>query len=220
MKKSLTLLSLAATALLPVSLLAADDSAKADQLAREVWEASGGLNWPNVKTVDFTFAVEKNGKTVARAEHHWDVAAQTDRVKWKGKEVKVNLADPAQDGDAKAAFARWTNDSYWLLMPLKLRDHGLKVADEGLKEMDGAKREVLHLSFEQVGLTPNDQYRLYIDPETKRVMSWDYMPKPGETMHGTWDDYQKTGGLMLATDHKMEGDVRIRILDLKVTTAK
>jgi hypothetical protein len=46
------------------------------------------------------------------------------------------------------------------------------------------------------------------------------MPEPGKSMHGTWDDYQKSGGLTLATDHKMDGDVRIRILNLKVTAAK
>ena len=81
---------------------------------------------PNVKTIDFTFAVEKGGETLVSAEHHWDVVAQTDRVKWKGKEVTVNLADPATDEDAKAAYARWVNDSYWLLAPLKLKDRGLR----------------------------------------------------------------------------------------------
>ena len=46
------------------------------------------------------------------------------------------------------------------------------------------------------------------------------MPKPGESMHGTWEDYQQTGGLTLATDHKMDGGAQIRILNLKVTNAK
>ena len=46
------------------------------------------------KAIDFTFAVEKGGQTVLSAEHHWDVAAQTDHVKWKDKDVTVNLADP------------------------------------------------------------------------------------------------------------------------------
>jgi hypothetical protein len=220
MKKILVLVTLTATALLPASLSAGDNPAQAEQLAHEVWKASGGEHWPHVKTIDFTFAVEKNGKTVMQAEHHWDVAAQTDRVKWKDKDVTVNLAEPGQDADGKAAYERWVNDSYWLLSPLKLRDRGLKVTSEGTKEMDGALREVLRLSFDRVGLTPNDQYRLYIDPATKRVASWDYMPKPGETMHGTWEGYQQTGGLMLATDHKMDGGVQIRILNLKVTNAK
>jgi hypothetical protein len=214
-----TCLILAALTLLPLAVVAADDSAKAEQLAQEVWQAAGGPNWPEVKAIDFTFAVVKDGKTVARAQHHWDVAAQTDHVQWKDKDVTVNLANPGSDENAKAAYARWTNDSYWLLMPLKLRDRGLHVTSEGMKEMDGAKREVLHLSFDKVGLTPGDNYRLYIDPASKRVISWDYMPEPGKSMHGSWDGYEKSGGLTLATEHKMD-DVEIKILDLKVTAAK
>jgi hypothetical protein len=200
-------------------IMAAEDPGNATQLADAVWKASGGENWPDVKAIDFTFAVEKGGKTLASAEHHWDLAAQTDRVKWKGKDVTVNLADPGNDEKAKSAYARWVNDSYWLLAPLKLKDRGVNLAEEGKKEIDGAEREVLHLSFGQVGLTPNDQYRFYIDPATKLVTSWDYMPEPGKSIHGTWEDYQKSGGLTLATEHKMEG-VRIRILNLKVTTGK
>jgi hypothetical protein len=198
---------------------AADDSESGASLANAVWKASGGENWPNVKTIDFTFAVEKEGKTVASVEHHWDVAAQTDRVKWKGKDVTVNLAKPGTEEDAKAAYARWVNDSYWLLAPLKLKDHGTNVSAEGTKQMDGAEREVLRLSFGKVGLTPNDQYLLYIDPKTRLVSSWDYMPEPGKSMHATWEDYQKSGGLTLATDHQM-GEARIRILGLRVTTMK
>lgn len=198
---------------------AAENPAPAGPLADAVWKASGGENWPNVKAIDFTFAVEKNGKTLVSAEHHWDLAAQTDHVKWKGKDVTVNLAEPAASAQAKPAYARWVNDSYWLLAPLKLKDRGVHLSEEGRKTIDGVEREVLRLSFSQVGLTPNDQYRLYIDPATKLLASWDYMPEPGQTVHGTWENYQKSGGLTLATDHKMEG-AEIRILNLKVTTNK
>ena len=127
--------------------LAAAADASAAQLAQAVWQASGGENWANVKAIDFTFAVEKGGQTVLSAEHHWDVAAQTDRVKWKGKDVTVNLAEPASDEDAKAAYARWVNDSYWLLAPLKLKQRGVNVTDEGTKEIDGGQRQVLRLEF-------------------------------------------------------------------------
>ena len=154
------------------------------------------------------------------AEHHWDVAAQTDRVKWKDKDVTVNLAEPASDEDAKAAYARWVNDSYWLLAPLKLKDRGCKVVDLGVKKFDDTVRALLRLSFEKVGLTPGDQYLLYVDPKTELVTSWDYTSGAGETAHATWTDYQESGGLKLATDHQMDGGVRIRILNLKVTSAK
>ncbi|MBA3832518.1 MAG: hypothetical protein H0X34_11630 [Chthoniobacterales bacterium] len=210
----------AMAALLPHPVCVADEAAQGKHLAQEVWQASGGPNWSNVKTIDFTFAVEKNGKIVAQAEHHWDVATQTDEVKWKGKDVTVNLADPASTEEAKAAYARWVNDSYWLLAPVKLKDRGVRAISEGTKESDGAKRDVLRLSFAKVGLTPNDEYRLYVDPATKLVTAWDYLPKGEKGMSGTWENYEKTGGLTLATDHKMDGGVRIRILNLKVTSAK
>jgi hypothetical protein len=136
-------------------------------------------------------------------------------VKWKGKDVTVNLAAPAQDEEGKAGYARWVNDSYWLLAPLKILDPGVHLAYEGSKEMDGTNCEVLHLSFGQVGLTPSDQYRLYIDPETKLVKSWDYIPKADTVMHGSWEKYETFGGLKLATEHKFEGKM-IRFADVKV----
>ncbi len=220
MNKFLALPFFAAGLVLSNSVQAAEEAASGEQLAQAVWQASGGENWPNVKSIDFTFAVEKEGKTLVTAVHHWDVAAQTDHVKWKDKDVTVNLADPGTDEAAKAGYARWVNDSYWLLAPLKLKDRGVKVTEEGTKEVDGVKREVLRLGFEQVGLTPNDEYRLYIDPSTKLVTHWDYLPKGEKGMSGTWEDYQESGGLKLATDHKMDGGIRIRILDLKVTPSK
>jgi hypothetical protein len=150
------------------------------------------------------------------AEHDWDLAAKTDRVKWKDKDVTVNLAAPGDDENAKAAFGRWTNDSYWLLAPLKLLDPGVKLAYEGEKELAGEKMETLRLSFEGVGLTPGDQYVLYIDPATKLVRAWDYTGKTGEPMHGTWEKYVESGGLNLATEHNFAGRM-IRLANIQVT---
>ena len=175
MKKFALLCFLVIGLVCPGFVSAAEDAA---QLADAVWKASGGENWSKVKSIDFTFAVEKGGQSLLSAEHHWDFVAQTDRVKWKGKDVTVNLAEPGKEEDAKAAYARWVNDSYWLLAPLKLKDRGVNLSLEGKKEIDGAEREVLRLSFGKVGLTPNDKYLLYIDPKTNLVSSWEYMPEP------------------------------------------
>jgi hypothetical protein len=188
---------------------------KAQELARELWKASGGENWSTVKAIRFTFIVEQDGQQLASAQHNWNVAAQTDQVKWKGKDVTVNLAAPAQDEDGKAAYARWVNDSYWLLAPLKVLDAGVTRTYEGTKESDGAQCEALRLSFEQVGLTPGDQYMLYLDPATKLLRAWDYMPKPDTTMHGTWEKYESFGGLKLATEHNFGGKM-IRLANVAV----
>lgn len=188
---------------------------KAQALARDVWKAAGGENWSKTKELSFTFIVEQDGKQLASAEHHWMMADGTDHVKWKDKEATVNLASPAQDELNKAAYARWTNDSYWLLAPLKVLDPGVKLAYEGSKESEGVACETLRVSFEQVGLTPGDQYVLYIDPETKLVRAWDYIPKAETVLHGTWEKYQTFGGMKLAIEHNFAGKM-IRFADVSV----
>lgn len=197
-----------------------DESAdRAQQLARELWKASGGEHWGKVTQVRFTFIVEDSGKELARAEHFWDVKAGTDHVKWKDKDVTINLVAPGQDEDGKAAYGRWVNDSYWLLAPLKVLDPGVRITSEGQKEAEGVNCETLRLSFEQVGLTPSDQYLLYIDPGTKLLRAWDYMPKADTVMHGTWEKYQQFGPLQLATEHNFGGKM-IRFADVEVKTAE
>jgi hypothetical protein len=194
------------------------NSDDATNSAEAVWKASGGENWPNVKTIDFIFSMVKGGKAIAAAEHHWDVAAGTDRVKWEDKDVTVKIANPAPDPDSKTAYARWVNDSFWLLAPLRLKDRGVHVTDQGTKTIDGAEREVLHLSFDKAALAPHDQCWLYLDPDTHLVSSWDYMTEPGKMMHASWTGYQRSGGLTLATDHFVDNGAQIRILNLSVMT--
>jgi hypothetical protein len=202
---------------------ATDESTeKGQQLATDLWKASGGESWAKVKEVDFTFVVEQDGKPLFIAQHAWNVAANTDEVKWKDKQgqdhqATANLKTPASDGDGKTAYARWVNDSYWFLAPLKILDKGVKVEASGPKEINGVAYETLHLSFDQVGMTPTDQYVLYLDPTTKLVHAWDYIPKTGDGMQATWEKYQTFGGLNLATEHNFNGKT-IRLTNIKVVT--
>lgn len=212
-------------ALTAATARAADESAdKGQQLATDLWKASGGEDWAKVKEVHFTFVVENEGKPLFSAQHIWNVAAGTDEVKWKDKQgkdhqVTANLATPASDGEEKTAYARWVNDSYWLLAPLKIHDRGVKVEAGGSKELNGVTYETLRLSFDQVGLTPTDQYVFYLDPQTKLPHAWDYIPKSGEGMQATWEKYQTFGGLNLATEHNFNGKT-IKLADIKVVTDK
>jgi hypothetical protein len=192
-------------------------------IAVDLWKASGGDNWSKVKEIDFNFVVEQDGKQLFNAAHRWNVAAMTDAVKWKDKEgkdhdVTANLSKPATEGDEKTAFARWVNDSYWLLAPLKIRDAGVKVEAGGPKDLNGTSLETINLSFENVGLTPTDRYILYIDPQTKMPKAWDYIPATGSGLQATWEKFQNFGGLNLATEHNFSGKT-IKLTDIKVTTA-
>lgn len=188
---------------------------KTEAIADSVIKASGGENWPKVKKIEFTFNVEQAGKSLLTAKHEWDVVRQKDKVTWNGKTITVDLQQPATDEDSKAAFQRWTNDSYWLLAPLKLRDPGATLTllpTEGAEEVD-----VLQLTFGSVGLTPKDRYNLYVDRGTHLLKRWEYMPAADKKMPGTWEAYQDFGGLKLATEHQM-GDKRISFAEIKVET--
>jgi hypothetical protein len=165
-------------------------------LADDVFKASGGEHWPKVQAIQFTFNVSDGTNVLISAKHVWDVRAGKDTVIWKGKTVTVDVRSPAGDEDSKAAYARWVNDSYWLLAPLKLKDPGVTVTENG---------NVLHLQFASVGLTPGDQYNMYIDPETHLLQRWDYMPAPDKKLSGTWEAYRDFGGLQLATEHQFAG---------------
>ena len=211
-------------AITPAMRAADEPVGQEPQLATDLWKASGGENWAKVKEVRFTFTVESEGKPLFSAQHIWNVATNTDEVKWKDKQgqehqVTANLTTPAADGDAKTAYARWVNDAYWFLAPLKLRDKGVKVEAGGPKEISGVTYETLRLSFDQVGMTPTDRYVLYLDPKTKLVHAWDYIPQTGDGMQATWEKYQTFGGLNLATEHNFNGKT-IRLMDIKVVADK
>jgi hypothetical protein len=204
------------------SLGAEETATNLPPAAVDLWKASGGDNWSKVKEIDFSFVVEGDGKQLFSAAHKWNVAAGTDNVKWKDKEgkdhdVTANLANPAKDGEEKTAFARWVNDSYWLLAPLKIRDKGVKVEAGGPKDMGGTSMETINLSFDNVGLTPTDRYVMYLDPQTKLPKAWDYIPADGKGMQATWEKFQDFGGLMLATEHNFNGKT-IKLTDIKVVT--
>ncbi len=205
------------------AMAAADEAATTmPPVAMDMWKACGGDNWSKIKEIDFNFVVEGDGKQVFSAAHRWNVVAATDTVKWKDKEgkeheVTANLANPAKDGEEKSAYARWVNDSYWLLAPLKIRDKGVKVEAGGPKDLAGTNVETINLSFESVGLTPTDKYVFYVDPQTKLPKAWDYIPQDGKGMQATWEKFQDFGGLKLATEHNFNGRA-IKLTDIKVTT--
>lgn len=178
--------------------------AEADALAAAVMKASGADVWPKVKRIKFTFNVDREGTRVMSAQHDWDLRAGTDTVTWGERTVTVDVTRDDHEGDEKAAYARFINDSYWLLAPLKVMDGGVIRSTGASQEIGGREYLLLHLSFESVGLTPTDRYNLWIDPETKLVRHWDYIPKPGSESRMSWDEYQDFSGLKLSTKHQSE----------------
>ena len=180
-----------------------------EQLTDQVMQAAGYAYWPEVKRIQFTFRVIIDGQEKVSAKHDWNIAANTDIVTWENKTIAIDLTKPGKTKDDQAAFARWTNDTYWLIAPLKLKDKGTQLTQPVENQLE--------LSFQQVGLTPGDRYIFEIDPATHLTNAWTYMPNHKTKKVGTWEKYVTQSGLTLSTYHKM-GNIEIYIDNLKVTS--
>jgi len=197
-------------------------AAVADELAR----AMGGLEaWRNVPYIRFDFVVESPGKPAVRFRHWWDKRMGRDRVEGpndQGKQVVaiVQLSDrkgksftagvpDADSANVQEGYGRWVNDSYWLMMPFKLRDPGTHLKYSGRKKEKGAEYDVLELTFDKgVGLTPGDHYWLYVNTKTHLLDRWDFLlesmkGKPAAT--ATWEDWTQVGPIRLSTVHHFTG---------------
>ena len=187
----------------------------------KVWEGAGGRRtWKDSRFLTFVFAPEKNGKILFRRSHLWDRYTGDYRFETKTPDNKsllvlfnVNtqqgksfingkaLSDTSNIAQVKKAYSYFVNDSYWLLAPLKLEDPGVNVTLLDPEEIEGVSLQILHLDFNKVGITPGDQYWLYVDPQSGEIRRWRFLlegkKEPGEF---NWVKYKDLGGgLRLST---------------------
>lgn len=184
-----------------------------DSLAVRLIEASGGFTaWDALPALRWDWVVQTDSAELRRVRHLWDRAGDRARVEWSTGEDTTLVAvitpgtfDPdAPDGavarsvgggapeplagDAaldglRDAHARWVNDAYWMLAPLKTFDPG--VTRDAAPDSGAA---VLALSFGEVGLTPGDRYWLRL-AEDGALAGWTYWLE-GDTSatRWTWSD--------------------------------
>lgn len=220
-------------ALLPVAAAPASPDPKALVIAGQVMEALGGEGaWKKTRFLRFDFAVESDGKIAMSRSHYWDKWTGRYRVEGKTKEGKsflvlMNLnsregrawldGKPAEGDGLKELLERgwavWVNDSYWLLMPYKLRDPGVTLALAGEAKVGEAVCDKLLLTFEGVGLTPKDRYWAFVNRHTHLVNRWEYVlqGEKGSPTRWDWKGWKAYGGIHLAPERVNEKDKR-RIL--------
>jgi len=200
---------------------------------KEMTDAMGGQeSWDRLPYLRFDFVVERDGKEVARFRHWWDRAHGRCRVEGpdeKGRVVAaiLNLADRKgrsfTDGlsDTDSAnvagilengYERWVNDTYWLMMPFKLKDPGAHLAyGKSASTATGAKREtydVLELSFNPgVGLTPKDRYWLFVNRDTHLIDKWEFVlqgqKQPPQAF--TWGRWASVVPIRLSLERRLVG---------------
>lgn len=213
---------------------------KSIELADRMALAMGGMDaWNAKRYLQFDFVVESGGKEIARHSHLWDKFTGRYRVQGKMRDGRsyCMLYDDIHKRSGQAfidgrlteskereeklqyGYNRFINDTYWLLMPWKLKDPGVHLRYEGLQKdsASGEKYEVVHLSFDRVGLTPKDQYWAFINPETFTMDKWRFFLQDSEDGSYYWKNWQSYGALKFSNEKtSVAGNRAIRTEKIKL----
>ena len=153
--------------------------------------------------LSFDWKVKAGGKVVSDRKHKWSIKTGEYEILTKtkdGKELLVNFNINDKKGTVKidgklvedsekylkSAYAWYINDSYWLIFPLKLRDKGVNLTKE---KMDG-DLSCFKMNFDNVGLTPGDQYWIYAD-KMGEIKRWKFKLEGGNEGDFTWENYEE-----------------------------
>ncbi len=118
----------------------------------------------------------------------------------------------------------WINDSYWLVMPFKLKDSGVTLTYSREDTLgNGKKADVLALTFEEVGVTPQNKYEVFVDKEDKLIKQWAFFRNADQDSANfirPWDNYQSFDGLLLSGNRSDNGGpTDVHLLDSLPATA-
>ena len=189
-----------------------DSDERAIAIADEVMEAMGGrAAWDASRYIGWTF--------FGRRSHLWDKEGKMNRLEIPSDSLTmiINLEHKTgqvskngiklTDTDSIAKYIgqgynMWINDSYWLVMPFKLKDAGVTLKSMGQDTTTlGAKADVLELTFAGVGKTPDNKYEVYVDKTSRLVTQWDFYTKYSDTIsrfQSPWPNYKRYGDLLLS----------------------
>ena len=190
----------------------AGSDAKAIAIADDVMKASGGrYAWDMTRYIKWTFF---DSRMLV-----WDKTKEKVRIDFLKNDLKIRLdlknmtgrvwkdgMELTQPDSVKKYLERgkgiWVNDAYWLLMPFKMKDSGVTLKYVGMeKNALGIDCEVVEMTFNAVGNTPDNKYHIYVNPSSHLVVQWDYYAKATNekpTMTTPWQDYRALGNIMLS----------------------
>ena len=199
---------------------------KAIDLADEVMRAQGGKKaWDEVRYISWSFFGRRNllwdkHKGNVRIESPGDsmvylvnIFDKTGKAFRDGQEI----SDPEELNPLlQRGYEIWVNDSYWLCMPFKLKDTGvtLNYLREGTTQ-SGIDADVIQLTFQNVGVTPQNKYEIWVDKSDKLIKQWAFFREASKDTADAiwpWDNYQEFGKLKLSSDRsdgRGPGDLKI-----------
>ncbi|MDQ3394640.1 MAG: hypothetical protein M3512_11095 [Bacteroidota bacterium] len=184
---------------------------KAIEIADQVMDAMGGNeNWENTRHISWDFFDSR--------KHFWDKKTGDIRIESLKDDFKILMNINTMEGKVYKYGAllenndsiehyleqgknNWINDSYWLLMPFKLKDPGVTLKYKGEGNVKENKVDIIQLTFEEVGTTPENKYLVYVDQEKKLVTQWEFFRKADQATPDfvlPWEDYQQYGNILIS----------------------
>jgi hypothetical protein len=193
------------------SLLAQSDAEKANVIVKEMIDAMGGIkNYDNTHFIEWEFVKRKlywdkwtGDVRVENPEANQTVLVNINTMKGKVYENGVLVEDAKKSSELlERAKNWWINDSYWLVMPWKLQDPGVNLTYVKTGKLaDGKPADILQLTFNAVGVTPENKYWVYVDKEDHLIKQWAYYKNYNDAepkFLKPWDNYQKAGTILLS----------------------
>ncbi len=181
-------------------------------LADKVMNAMGGREaWDATRYISWTF--------LGRRDHVWDKQEGNVRIEAPDRNLTILMNINSMEGKAMVngeevtnpdsletymdlGKRMWINDSYWLVMPFKLKDSGVTLTYVGEDTTEtGIRSDVIRLTFEEVGVTPENAYDVWIDIDEKLVRQWAYYRSLEEAEPNfitSWEGYKKHGNILLS----------------------
>ena len=200
---------------------------EAIEIADKVMEAMGGRKaWDQSRCIEWDFFGSRkliwDKKTgMVRINYHNEDQQAVINIHTREGQVRKNgelITQP--DSLSKyldQAYRTWINDSYWLVMPYKLKDSGVTLkylGEDNTRNGDLAYK--LQLTFESVGVTPQNKYNIWVDQKSHLVTQWAFfrensMDEPNFIT--PWTDYKQYGGILLSGDRGDRKLTDIAVLD-------
>ena len=189
----------------------ADEAAQAEAIARETIETMGGEEaWNETRFLSWTWLGQRHFWDKWTGDFRWERDSLTSIINTNTREGRywidgVEVTDPdSLEPLLDEVYRRWVNNSYWLVMPFKLLDPGVNLRYMGERESAaGEMAQVLEMTFEGVGLTPQNRYEVLVDKESRLVCEWTHWTNRDDTepyFVRPWTDWEKYGGIMLASE--------------------
>jgi len=223
------------TFLLSVLFAASATAQTADALARRAYDAAGGAAWEKARYFEYTFSVYRGEERVTAFPQRWDRVTGEYRV--SGTDPKRNeflaivnvktkkgrawlngeeVHDSRLDDTIALALRRFDNDTFWLLMPLKLVEPGAKL------EVMGERTDSCGRTWDVVKLTSEGStHWAWIQRDTGIVEEWDMKlqgtPPDDPPVQVMLHDFTRYGTLLVSTRREVRNkNQTVKLEDLKV----